>query len=125
MAPLVPGVTTRASLVEATLKAAADHGARSVGAMVLHLEGGTRTHFMRILAREYPHLVDGYERLYAGKYATASYTDEVQRMVGLLKAKYGISTAAGRLPRRSTPIRRLPAGPRQIPMRLVRSRSGA
>ena len=67
MAPLVPGITTRASLVEATIKAAADHGARSVGAMVLHLEGGTRTHFMRVLAREYPHLVDGYERLFAGE----------------------------------------------------------
>ena len=105
MAPLVPGVTTRASLVEATLKAAADHGARSVGAMVLHLEGGTRTHFMRVLAREYPHLVDGYERLYAGKYAAAGYTDEVQRMVGLLKAKYGIghrrSRRGWRAPRRA------------------------
>ena len=66
MAPLVPGITTRASLVEATLKAAADHGARSVGAMVLHLEGGTRVHFMRVLAQEYPHLVEGYERLFAG-----------------------------------------------------------
>ena len=58
--------------------------------MVLHLEGGTRAHFMRVLAQEYPRLVEGYERLFAGKYATASYTDEVQRMVGLLKAKYRI-----------------------------------
>jgi hypothetical protein len=79
---------------------------------------------MRILAREYPHLVDGYERLYAGKYATASYTDEVQRMVGLLKARYGLA-------RRKAPAEGVdaepasPAGPRQIPMRLVRSRSGA
>ena len=120
MAPLVPGVTTRASLVEATLKAAADHGARSVGAMVLHLEGGTRTHFMRILAREYPHLVDGYERLYAGKYATASYTDEVQRMVGLLKAKYGVSHR--RRPAEPDAPAAPPESPRQIPMRLVGAR---
>jgi DNA repair photolyase len=121
MAPLVPGVTTRASLVEATLKAAADHGARSVGAMVLHLEGGTRTHFLRVLAQEYPHLVDGYERLFAGKYAPAAYTDEVDRMVGLIKARYGLTTRrrTGHGDVEAAP----PAPPEQIPMRFVRSRA--
>ena len=119
MAPLVPGVTTRASLVEATMKAAADHGARSVGAMVLHLEGGTRTHFMRVLAREYPHLVDGYERLFTGKYAAAGYSDEVQKMVGLLKAKYGVSHR--RRPAEPDVPGPLPETPRQMPMRFVRS----
>lgn len=90
MAPLVPGVTTKPSMIEATIKAAADHGARSVGAMVLHLEGGARTHFLRVLADEFPQLVPGYERLYAGKYASPDYVDEVQRVVGYLKAKYGV-----------------------------------
>ena len=123
MAPLLPGITTRASLVEATLKAAADHGARSVGAMVLHLEGGTRAHFMRVLAREYPHLVDGYERLFAAKYTPASYSDEVQRMVGLLKAKYGITSR--RRDSVPTPPRSAAEPPRQIPMRFVRARASA
>ena len=121
MAPLVPGVTTRASLVEATMKAAADHGARSVGAMVLHLEGGTRTHFMRVLAREYPHLVAGYERLYTGKYAAPGYADEVQKMVGLLKAKYGVSAGAARESRptpTATADARTDSRARQMPMRL-------
>ncbi|MGE0359590.1 MAG: radical SAM protein [Vicinamibacterales bacterium] len=120
MAPLVPGITTRASLVEATLKAAADHGARSVGAMVLHLEGGTRTHFMRVLAQEYPHLVEGYERLFAGKYAATDYSDEVSRMVGLLKAKYGL--AARRRTGEDDQAPGEPPPPKQIPMRFVRSR---
>ena len=92
MAPLVPGVTTRKSMLEATMKAAAAHGAVSIGAMVLHLQGGTRTHFMRVLATEYPHLVDGYERLFRGKYAPPAYTGEVSRMVGLLRTKYGVAT---------------------------------
>jgi DNA repair photolyase len=119
MAPLVPGITTRASLVEATLKAAADHGARSVGAMVLHLEGATRSHFLRFLGQEYPHLVAGYERLFAGKYAPASYTDEVQQMVGLLKAKYGIANRRRDAePETAEPA---PEQPRQMPMRFVRS----
>ena len=92
MAPLVPGITTRRSLIEDTVKAAADHGAVSIGAMVLHLDGGTRAHFMRVLAAEYPQLVDGYERLFTAKYAPPAYTGEVGRMVGLLKAKYGVAT---------------------------------
>jgi DNA repair photolyase len=120
MAPLVPGVTTRASLVEATLKAAADHGARSVGAMVLHLEVATRTHFLRVLGQEYPHLVPGYERLFTGKYAPAAYTDEVQHMVGLLKARYGIATRrpSGEDGRPAPPVE----APRQLPIRFLRSR---
>ncbi|HUU36149.1 MAG TPA: hypothetical protein VMW48_18925, partial [Vicinamibacterales bacterium] len=91
MAPLVPGITTKRSLVEATVKAAADHGANSIGAMVLHLDGATRAHFMRVVAAEYPHLVDGYERLFTKKYAPAAYTGEVARMIGLLKARYGLA----------------------------------
>ncbi|MEZ5294666.1 MAG: radical SAM protein [Vicinamibacterales bacterium] len=102
MAPLVPGVTTKPALVEATIKAAADHGASSIGAMVLHLEGGARAHFLRVLAAEYPHLVDGYERLFAGKYAPASYTDEIARVVGLLKARPA-SRAGGASDRRRRP----------------------
>ena len=91
MAPLVPGITTRRGLIEDTIKACAAHGATSVGAMVLHLEGGTRTHFMRVLNAEYPQLVAGYERLFAGKYAPPAYTGEVDRMIALLKAKYGVA----------------------------------
>src|SRR5215216_2423110 len=46
MAPLVPGITTSRESVESTIKAVADHGAHFVGANVLYLQGGTRTHFL-------------------------------------------------------------------------------
>jgi len=91
MAPLVPGITTKPSLLEATIKAAAEHGAVSVGAMVLHLEGGARSHFLQVVAAEFPHLVEGYERLYTKSRAPAAYTGEVARIVGLLKARYGVA----------------------------------
>lgn len=121
MAPLVPGVTTKPSLIDATVKAAAAHGARSVGAMVLHLEGGTRTHFLRVLAAEYPQLVEGYERLFTKKYAPAAYTGEVARVVGLLKARYGISGRA----ERDTPAAGGQAkAPFQAPLRFVRQAPG-
>lgn len=91
MAPLVPGITTARHKVERTVKAIADHGIRSVGAMVMHLEGGTRDHFLQVLAREYPALVESYGRLYAAKHPPKAYTAQVQEMVGLLKARYGRS----------------------------------
>jgi len=90
MNPIVPGITSKPALLERTVKAVADHGAAFVGCSVMFLEGGTRDHFMRWLAQEFPQLVDGYGGLYAGKYAPAAYRKEVQQVVGLLRTRYGI-----------------------------------
>jgi DNA repair photolyase len=91
MNPIVPGITSKPALLERTMKAIADHGARFVGCNVMFLEGGTRDHFMRWLRQEYPQLVDGYTKLYPRKYAPAAYRKEVQTMVGLLRTKYGMA----------------------------------
>ena len=88
MAPIVPGFSTQPSKIERTIKAIADSGARSVGAMVMHLQGGTRDHFMNLLAREYPDLVQRYESLYAGKYARKDYTKQVDEVVSLMRARH-------------------------------------
>jgi DNA repair photolyase len=90
MSPIVPGISSKPALLERTIKTIADHGARFIGCNVMHLQDGTRNHFMRWLAQEYPHLVDGYQRLYAGKYPPKGYSDEVKKVVGLLKAKYEV-----------------------------------
>ena len=91
MAPLVPGFSTAPSQIEATVKAVADHGARFVGANVLFLDGGTREHFMRFLADQFPAMVDRYERLYASKYAPKDYLAQVQKTMTILKARYGMN----------------------------------
>ena len=91
MNPIVPGITSKPALLERTVKAIADHGARFVGCNVMFLEGGTRDHFMRWLAQEFPDLVDGYTQLYAGKYAPASYRTEVQSVVSMLRSRHGLS----------------------------------
>jgi len=91
MNPIVPGITSKPALLERTMKAIADHGARFVGCNVMFLEGGTRDHFMRWLADEFPHMVDGYRGLYAGKYATASYRQEVRSVISMLRQKYGVN----------------------------------
>ena len=90
MAPLVPGFTTAPAKIEATIKAIADHGAGFVGANVLFLDGGTREHFMRFLHERFPSMVDGYDRLYASKYAPKDYVAHVQRTLSMLKARYGL-----------------------------------
>jgi DNA repair photolyase len=91
MAPLVPGFSTSPAQMEATVKAVADHGARFVGANVLFLDGGTREHFMRFLADQFPAMVDRYERLYAAKYAPKDYVSQVQKTMTMLKARYGMN----------------------------------
>lgn len=88
MAPIVPGFSTHPAKIERTIKAIADAGARSVGAMVMHLEDGTRNHFMSMLAREFPEMVTKYEQLYASKYVPKDYDKRVQEVVSIMRERY-------------------------------------
>jgi len=90
MNPIVPGFSSSRSKIERTIKAIADHGARFVGCNVMFLEGGTRAHFMRFLGREFPSWVPRYEKLYEKKYAPKEYRKQVQGMIRLLQARYGV-----------------------------------
>ena len=91
MAPIVPGFTSSRTKLERTIEAIADHGARFVGCNVMHLEDGTRTHFMKFLEREFPAMTPRFERLYARKYAPDAYRSEVRGMVRALQERYGLT----------------------------------
>ena len=91
MNPIVPGITSKPALLDRTMKAISDHGARFVGCNVMFLDGGTRDHFMRWLEHEFPELVDGYKSLYTGKYASSPYRQEVAHVIGALRKKYGVN----------------------------------
>jgi len=91
MAPIVPGFSSARAKVEQTVKAIADHGARFVGCNVMHLEDGTRTHFMKFIEREFPAMTPRFERLYAKKYAPESYRNEVRAMVRVLQDRYAVA----------------------------------
>jgi DNA repair photolyase len=91
MNPIVPGITSKPALLDRTMKAIADHGARFVGCNVMFLDGGTRDHFMRWLEQAFPELVEGYKSLYTGKHAASPYRKEVAHVVGALRKKYGVN----------------------------------
>jgi DNA repair photolyase len=91
MAPIVPGFSSSRDKLERTIKAIADHGARFVGCNVMYLQDGTRTHFMKFIAREFPAMAPRFERLYARKYPPDHYREEVRAMVRMLQQRYGLS----------------------------------
>jgi DNA repair photolyase len=95
MNPIVPGITSKPSMMERTVKAIAEANASFVGCNVMFLEGGTRDHFMRWLADSYPEMYEGYQQLYARKYAPQAYRKEVQHIVGLLRTKYDLGKREG------------------------------
>src|SRR5438445_3446426 len=82
MAPIVPGFSSSRAKLERTVKAIADHGARFVGCNVMYLQDGTRTHFMKFIAREFPSMGPGFERLYVKKNPPEGYRKEGQGLVG-------------------------------------------
>jgi DNA repair photolyase len=103
MAPVVPGFTTHPAKLEATIKAIADHGAAFMGANVMYLKEGTRDHFMGFLAKEFPHLVEGYNRLYAGAYAKPDYVTGVRAMISVLQDRYDLRRRTRSAPGQTDP----------------------
>jgi DNA repair photolyase len=95
MAPIVPGFSTQPAKIERTIKAIADSGATSIGAMVMHMDGGTKEHFMALLQREYPDLVNVYEQLYASRYVKKDYEKRVQEVVSMMRQRYGVDQRKG------------------------------
>src|SRR5215204_3277926 len=90
MAPIVPGFSSSRDKLERTIKAIADHGARFVGANVMYLQDGTRSHFMKFIEREFPSMRPRFEKLYARKYPPDAYRKEVKAMVRVLQDRYGL-----------------------------------
>jgi DNA repair photolyase len=99
MAPVVPGFTTHPSKLDATIKAIADHGAAFMGASIMYLKGGTKDHFMGFLAKEHPGMVAGYERLYAGAYASADYAAAAREMIDTIQQRYDVGKRRKGAPR--------------------------
>ncbi|MFI8993520.1 Rv2578c family radical SAM protein [Streptomyces sp. NPDC053542] len=111
MAPVIPFLGDHPDQLRATVRAIAAAGASSVTPLVLHLRPGAREWFMAWLAEHHPHLVQRYERLYAGgAYAPKWYQRRITRQVHDLATEYGIGPN-GAASHRRIPAQRTPAAP--------------
>ncbi len=75
MAPILPGLSDRPEQLLAVARAAREAGATDLWAGVLHLQPGTRDHFLEQLARDWPDQAERYARLYR-------YGSSVERATG-------------------------------------------
>ena len=84
MAPILPGLSDRPEQLEEVVREARAAGARSIWANVLYLRPGTREHFLKALADDWPEEVARYEALYDSRAylpaaAVKSITEPVRR----------------------------------------------
>jgi DNA repair photolyase len=95
IAPVVPHLTDSVAQLDALLTAIADTGATGATVLPLHLRKGAREWFMAWLAREHPHLVPSYRRIYAkGSNADVRYRRWLGTRVGPLLRRHGLDRAS-------------------------------
>jgi DNA repair photolyase len=108
MAPLLPGLSDRPEQLRAVVQAARAAGASHLWGNVLHLQPGTREHFLEHLARDWPAMGERYARLFAGgAHLSRAHAAPLLESVARLRAGAGI---ADRRPVPPPP----PAGPGQL-----------
>ena len=91
MAPLLPGLSDHPGSLERVVVAAREAGACGIWANLLHLQPGTREHFLDCLARDWPELLPDYERLYrASGYLKATDMRPAKDTVQRLANEHGI-----------------------------------
>jgi DNA repair photolyase len=97
MGPVVPFLSDSPAQLAATVRQAAQAGARSVTPIVLHLRPGAREWFFGWLGEHHPALVPRYRGLYGpGAYAPKDYQRRVTEQVRDLAQREGIGRAPHR-----------------------------
>ena len=96
VAPIVPGMTDASADLRDLVKAAADHGARFVGARILALQGTVKDHFLGFMREEYPELLAEYRRLFPGANAPKDYTATTMAYVDGLRRLYRVGQRSRR-----------------------------
>lgn len=92
MAPLLPGISDRPQQLAEVVQAARDAGATHVWANLLHLQPGTREHFLEHLGRDWPEERARYEAMYGPRgYLPASVSSPVLERVERLRERYGVA----------------------------------
>ena len=91
MAPILPGLSDRPELLADVVREARAAGATGIWANLLHLNPGTREHFLAALERDWPDLLPEYERRYRGSgYLPRRDVEPVREQVRALARKHGV-----------------------------------
>lgn len=91
MAPILPGLSDKPELLADVVREARAAGATGIWANVLHLQPGTREHFLAALERDWPELLPRYEELYrAGSYLQRREVDPLREHVRALAREHGV-----------------------------------
>jgi DNA repair photolyase len=99
MAPILPGLSDKPEQLEAVVRAARDAGATKIWTGLLHLNPGTREHFLEVLSKHWPSELDRYQKLYArGAYLAKPDEEPVRTAVAQLRDRFAIRD------RRANPI---------------------
>ena len=110
MAPLLPGISDRPEQLAEVIRAAREAGATHVWCNVLHLQPGTREHFLAHLARDWPEERARYDRLYGARvYLDRREAEPIRARVAALRARFEIAD------RRRLKLEPAPA-PTQLPL---------
>jgi DNA repair photolyase len=96
MAPILPGISDDPAQLAEVVRAARDAGATGLWCNVLHLQPGTREHFLDHLARDWPELLPRYEALYRTTYLPRSEGEPIKARVAALRAAHAIADRRGR-----------------------------
>jgi DNA repair photolyase len=109
MAPILPGISDAPHQLAEVVRAAREAGATGVWCNVLHLQPGTREHFLESLARDWPALLPRYEELYRRPYADREIAEPIKARVAELREAFAVAD------RRTRPLEPAPA-PAQLPL---------
>ena len=91
MAPILPGLSDKPELLAEVVREARAAGATGIWANLLHLQPGTREHFLAALERDWPEQLPRYEKLYAGgSYLPRREVEPVRDQVRALARAHGI-----------------------------------
>ena len=91
LAPILPGISDRPDQLADVIRAARDAGATHVWGNVLHLQPGTREHFLTALARDWPEQLPRYMDLYGTRtYLDRKIADPIRGRITALRKEYAI-----------------------------------
>ncbi len=91
MAPILPGLSDKPELLAEVVREARAAGATGIWANLLHLQPGTREHFLAALERDWPELLPEYaERYRHGSYLPRREVDPLRERVRALAREHGV-----------------------------------